>query len=97
MSIEPVDESTHARPRSMAFWVTEQSVYGVILVGGLILVAAEYGDASWKSFWAVASTVAVFWAAHLFAGVVAHPRVLRGETGGLSHAIRESVRHAREL
>lgn len=101
MSTKSADANHHVThphgPRSLSFWVTEQAVYGVILVGGLILVAGSHGDASWWTFWTVVVTVAVFWLAHVFAGIVAHPSVLRGKTGGLKKAIRESVNNAHGL
>ena len=97
MSTESVDETTPAAGTDPAFWVSEQAVYGVILVGGLILVAGEHGDASWDTFWTVLVTVLVFWLAHVFAGVVAHPEFLRGVNGSLPRAIRSSVHHARGL
>lgn len=97
MSSESVDETTPARSIDPAFWVSEQAVYGVILVGGLILVAGEHGDASWDTFWTVIVTVFVFWLAHVFAGVVAHPEFLQGKNGALKTAIRTSVGHARGL
>ena len=87
---ESVDETTPARTIDPAFWVSEQAVYGVILVGGLILVAGEHGDASWDTFWTVIVTVFVFWLAHVFAGVVAHPEFLQGKNGALKTAIRTS-------
>ena len=100
MSTESVDKQHQRRqpaPRELSFWVTEQAVYGVILVGGLILVAGSHGDASWATFWLVVVTVAVFWAAHVFAGVVAHPAVLRGSSHALVDAIKEAVHNARGL
>lgn len=53
-------------------FVTEAAVYGVILVSGLILVTGQYADASWDVFLRTLGTVLVFWAAHVYAGTVAH-------------------------
>ena len=49
----------------------EESVYGVILVSGMIVVAGGHGESSWTVFWTVLITVIVFWAAHVYAGTVA--------------------------
>ena len=50
--------------------VTEASVYGTILVSGMIVVAGGYGATSWQTFLGVIGTVIVFWAAHVYAGAL---------------------------
>lgn len=89
---------TPAAPaRSRANWLTEQGVYGVILVSGLILVSDSDENTSWDTLFTVIITVIVFWAAHLFAAVIAHPRML-GETHAEFWAVlRDAERHARGL
>lgn len=56
----------------MRHLVTEAAVYGVILVAGLVVIVANTVDASWDVLVKVLATVAVFWAAHVYAGTVAH-------------------------
>ncbi|MGI9824425.1 hypothetical protein [Agromyces sp. Marseille-Q5079] len=55
-----------------AGFVTEEAVYGVVLVAGMIVVAGAKDGTSWTVFTTVATTVLVFWAAHVYAGTVAH-------------------------
>ena len=56
----------------MKHLVTESAVYGVILVAGLVVIVANTAEASWDVLVKVLATVVVFWAAHLYAGTVAH-------------------------
>lgn len=51
---------------------TEPAIYGVVLVAGLVVVVGESAEASWDVFAKVFLTVLVFWAAHVYAGTVAH-------------------------
>jgi len=51
---------------------TEAAIYGVVLVAGLVAAVGEAAEASWDVFAKVLVTVLVMWAAHLYAGVVAH-------------------------
>jgi len=50
---------------------TEEGVYGVILVAGMIVVTGADNATAWSVFLAVVGTVLVFWAAHVYAGTVA--------------------------
>lgn len=51
---------------------TEPAIYGVVLVAGLVVVVGESAEASWDVFAKVFWTILVFWAAHVYAGTVAH-------------------------
>lgn len=51
--------------------VTEESVYGTILVSGMIVVSGSHDASSWETFLTVIGTVFVFWSAHVYAGTVA--------------------------
>ena len=75
-------------------FVTEESVYGVILVSGMIVVAGGHGDSSWSVFWTVTITVLVFWAAHVYAGTVAHHGMDEHRMTGLGEAFRISLRRS---
>jgi hypothetical protein len=77
-----------------AVFVTEESVYGVILVSGMIVVAGGHGDSSWSVFWTVLTTVIVFWAAHLYAGTVAHHGLDHERVVGLGEAFRFAFRRS---
>ena len=66
-----------AHPFMRTTFATEESVYGVILVSGMIVVAGGHGESSWSVFLTVLVTVIVFWAAHVYAGTVARVEYLR--------------------
>lgn len=51
--------------------MTEESVYGTILVSGMIVASGSHGATSWETFLSVIGTVFVFWSAHVYAGTVA--------------------------
>ena len=81
-------EHLHGRPRLLL--ISEESVYGSVLVGGMIVVSRGYGATSWETFLSVLGTVLVFWIAHVYAGTVAeyHTAV------GADETLRTAVRHA---
>ena len=76
-----------------AAFATEESVYGLILVSGMIVVAGGYGESSWSVFWTVVITVLVFWAAHVYAGTVAHG-LGHDSPVGLGDAFRASLKRS---
>ncbi|TDE92781.1 hypothetical protein EXU48_14815 [Occultella glacieicola] len=73
---------------------TEEGVYGVILVAGMIVVGNSYYTTAWEVFVAVVATVVVFWAAHVYAGTVAHHGFEGGREVTLGQAFRISLRRA---
>ena len=80
---------------------TEAAIYGVVLVAGLVAAVGEAAEASWDVFAKVLVTVLVMWAAHLYAGVVAHlgdetdePMTFRQR---LARATREALLHSRGM
>ena len=75
-------------------FVTEEAVYGVILVDGMILVSGGHGATAWSVFWTVIGTVLVFWAAHVYAGTVAHHGLDHDRMIGLGEAFRGSLRRS---
>ncbi|WP_234659653.1 hypothetical protein [Agromyces marinus] len=75
-------------------FVTEESVYGVILVSGMIVVSGGHGDSAWRVFWTVVLTVLVFWAAHVYAGTVAHHGFDDGRAVGLGEAFGIALRRS---
>jgi hypothetical protein len=52
---------------------SESAVYGVVLVSGLVAIVTDTNHASGEVLVKIVSTVLVFWAAHVYAGVVAYP------------------------
>ncbi|MDQ0893160.1 hypothetical protein [Agromyces ramosus] len=81
-------------PLVRAAFVTEESVYGVILVSGMIVASGGHGASSWSVFWTVVVTVIVFWAAHLYAGTVAHHGLDHDRIVGLRDAFRSALRRS---
>lgn len=77
-----------------ASFATEQSVYGVILVSGMIVVSGSHESTSWQVFWTVVITVVVFWLAHVYAGTVAHHGLEHGRLLGIRESFREAVTDA---
>ena len=75
-------------------FVTEESVYGVILVSGIIVAVGGHGESAWRLFWTVVGTVIVFWAAHVYAGTVARHGLDDTHLVGLREAFRHSFRRS---
>lgn len=82
----------------MRRFATESAVYGVVLVASLVAIA---GGADWDVIVKVSATVVVFWAAHVYVGMVAHlddqqdsgvPVLAR-----IRAAARVAVLHSREM
>lgn len=72
--------------------VSEEAVYGLILVAGMIIVGSGYPGETWTTFLTVLTTVIVFFAAHVYASAVA--RMAHGRGSTLSAAMRGSLRHS---
>ena len=70
---------------------TEEGVYGVILVAGMIVASGTHATAVWEVFTAVVVTVVVFWAAHVYAATVAHHGARNGHTLTLGAALRHAL------
>lgn len=71
---------------------TEEGVYGLILVAGLIATSGSAGSPAWKTLAFLVVTIVVFWCAHVYAAVVAS----HGSpgAGGAPTALRAALRHA---
>jgi RsiW-degrading membrane proteinase PrsW (M82 family) len=80
-----------------ATFVTEESVYGVLLVSGMIVASGGHGESSWRVFWSVAITVVVFWAAHVYAGTVAHHGLDNDRVVGLRESFGLALLRSRGL
>lgn len=92
--------STPSRPGSSVVqdagttFITEESVYGTLLVSGMIVASGTYGASSWATFVSVLGTVIVFWIAHVYAGTVAGHSLVEGEETTLRTAFRRSLRRS---
>ncbi|MGC5225102.1 hypothetical protein ACPW96_21245 [Micromonospora sp. DT81.3] len=75
-------------------FATEQAVYGVILVSGMIVVSGTADSTSWTVFWTVLVTVVVFWLAHVYAGTVAHHGLDHGRVLGIRESFRQALAHS---
>ncbi|MHC2998482.1 hypothetical protein [Microbacterium sp. HJ5] len=85
------DDQLHVTPRLARVLMTEEAIYGLILVSGMIVVSA--GGTSLGAFLTVAITVLVFYAAHVYAGTLGRLAVSEGERGlrsSLASAARQS-------
>ncbi|WP_043444408.1 hypothetical protein [Arthrobacter sp. L77] len=86
------------RDRAMdAGFVSEEAIYALILVAGIIVTAGGHGESSWAAFWIVVGTVVVFFVAHIYAGTLAHLNVGPHERMELGTAFRASVRRSSGL
>ncbi|MEV4688823.1 hypothetical protein [Microbacterium sp. LWH3-1.2] len=73
------DEQLHITPRVGRILMSEEAIYGLILVSGMIVVSAR--GTSWEALVTVAVTVAVFYAAHVFAGTLGRLAATDGRAG----------------
>lgn len=85
------DDQLHITPRVARVLMTEEAIYGLILVSGMIVVSA--GGSSWGAFVTVLITVLVFFAAHVYAGTLGRLAATDGHSGlraSLQAAARQS-------
>ncbi len=73
--------------------ITEESVYGLILVSGMIVVSRSLTGTSINAFLTVVVTVIVFFAAHVYAGTLAR-LAKEGADGSLSASLRAAAGHS---
>ncbi|HEX3724210.1 MAG TPA: hypothetical protein VHV31_15595 [Nitrolancea sp.] len=52
-------------------FITGEALDGTVLVSGIIVASGSHGGNPILVFWAVVSTVVVFWAAHVYAHTIA--------------------------
>jgi hypothetical protein len=78
---------------------TEEGVYGLILVSGLVASAGSGGTPAVRTLAITAVTVIVFWMAHVYAGAVAaHGTAgVEGKPVSLGQAVRHAMRRSRGL
>jgi len=82
------DEQLHITPRVGRILMSEEAIYGLILVSGMIVVSAQ--GTSFEALITVAVTVIVFFAAHVFAGTLDRLAATDGHAG-LRASLRASA------
>lgn len=73
--------------------MTEEAVYGLILVSGMIVVSHGVGATSIGAFITVLVTVLVFYVAHVYAGSLARMALSNGRMGW-RNSIRDAAHHS---
>lgn len=87
------DEQLHIPKNVARVLMSEEAVYGLILVSGMIVVSGTLVGTSANALVTVAVTVLVFYLAHVYAGTLGR---LAATDGGaeLGVSIREAARHS---
>lgn len=75
------DEQLHITPRVGRILMSEEAIYGLILVSGMIVVSGSSTGTSLDAFVTVAVTVVVFFGAHVFAGTLGRLAATDGHAG----------------
>ena len=84
------DEQLHITPRVGRILMSEEAIYGLILVSGMIVVSGTNSGTALNAFTTVAVTVAVFFAAHVYAGTLGRLAATDGHAG-LGASLRASL------
>jgi len=80
-------------PKMARILMSEEAVYGLILVSGMIVVSYTLTGTSLSALITVVGTVIVFFAAHVYAGTLARLAATDGRAG-LAESFRAAVRHS---
>lgn len=80
-------------PKVTRILMSEEAVYGLILVSGMIVVSYNLTATSLSALVTVVVTVLVFFAAHVYAGTLARLAATDGKAG-LRDSIRAAVGHS---
>ena len=90
------DEELRVTPRVARILTSEESVYGLILVSGMIVVSGSVVGTSVNALVTVAVTVVVFYLAHVYAGTLGRLAASDGEAG-LRESLAAAARHSRGM
>ena len=90
------DEQLHITPRVGRILMSEEAIYGLILVSGMIVVSGTNSGTSLNAFTTVAVTVVVFYAAHVYAGTLGRLAATDGHAG-LFASLRASAHQSRGM
>ncbi|MDN3494650.1 hypothetical protein QL996_01805 [Planococcus sp. APC 4015] len=86
-------DETLLRPAVARVLQSEEAIYGLILVSGMIVVSNSVVGTSANALLTVVVTVLVFFAAHVYAGTLARLAATDGAAGFLP-SVRASVMHS---
>ena len=75
------DEQLQIPPRLSRIFMSEEAIYGLILVSGMIVVSGSAASTSLDALITVSVTVIVFFAAHVFAGTLGRLAATDGHAG----------------
>jgi hypothetical protein len=87
------DEQLHITPRVGRIITSEEAIYGLILVSGMIVATASAGGTSLDAFVTVVITVIVFFAAHVYAGTLGRLAATNGQSG-VRDSLAATARHS---
>ncbi|MCC2030588.1 hypothetical protein [Microbacterium allomyrinae] len=87
------DEQLKITPRVARILVSEEAVYGLILVSGMIVVSRSLDSTSASALVTVGVTVFVFYIAHVYAGTLGRLAATDGKAG-LRASLVASARHS---
>ena len=87
------EELLGTSPRVSRILMSEEAVYGLILVSGMIVVSYNLTGTSLSALVTVVVTVLVFFAAHVYAGTLARLAVTEGKAG-LRQSLAAAARHS---
>lgn len=87
------DDHFGTTPRVARILMSEEAVYGLILVSGMIVVSYTLTGTSLSALTTVVGTVLVFYAAHVYAGTLARLAATDGRAG-LGQSARAAARHS---
>lgn len=80
-------------PKVTRILMSEEAIYGLILVSGMIVVSYDLTGTSLSALVTVVVTVIVFFAAHVYAGTLARLAATDGKAG-LPESLRAAVHHS---
>ncbi|MET0829687.1 MAG: hypothetical protein ABWY26_09220 [Microbacterium sp.] len=80
-------------PKVTRILMSEEAVYGLILVSGMIVVSYDLTGTSLSALVTVVVTVLVFFVAHVYAGTLARLAATDGKIG-LPESLRAAARHS---
>lgn len=91
-----MDDDLQITPRVARILTSEESVYGLILVSGMIVVSGTVVGTSINALVTVAVTVVVFYLAHVYAGTLGRLAATDGQAG-LGASLKAAARHSRGM
>ncbi|WP_431779680.1 hypothetical protein [Microbacterium aurantiacum] len=87
------DAQLQITPRLARVLMSEEAIYGLILVSGMIVVSGSVIGTSVNAFLTVAVTVVVFYIAHVYAGTLGRLAATDGRSG-MRRSLRAAARQS---